>query len=146
MGGSAFSKLLDDVDGYFKFFPLFELLDAQMFFNQILTAEDVPQRYCQFGGIPRHVFLTVNEKNTKRGHSAGQRSEELVTTDQVKSIASNHVGAVDDSDMSPRQPNSAIVGYKIATDDDGTFENELAVLVSPLLAEEIYSKYMKDLS
>ena len=37
------------------------------------------------------------------------------------------------------------MGYKIATDDNGTFANRTTDLVSPLLQERIFPKYMKEL-
>ena len=64
----------------------------------------------------------------------------MLTVDQAKSIARNDIDELDDT--SPSQPKSAITGYGIATDDDGTCKKRVAVLVSPLVAEVVYSKHM----
>ena len=48
MATSSFSALWE----------LHELLYARMHFNPSFTAEDVMHRYNQFGGVPRHVFVS----------------------------------------------------------------------------------------
>ena len=63
-----------------------------------------------------------------------------LTTYRVVSIARNDIGATDDSDKSPRQPKRGIMGYGMATDDDGTFKKRVAFLISPFVAEKVYSK------
>jgi hypothetical protein len=66
-----------------------------------------------------------------------------LTTEQVIKIAKEEMDGIGTFELS--QPKSALIGYELKTGDKGTFTKYNVVILSPLVAEKVYTTYIRDL-
>jgi hypothetical protein len=140
-GGSAFGKRRENTYGQFMFFPIWtlkELLDARPELGEHLTEDEVCERYRYFGGVPRHVFTKHNIENNLFAQDIAIRG---LTPEQAKKIALHDMDAV--GTLNENQPKSAVIGINCQP-HHGFMRYEI-VVVSALVAEKVYSKFMADL-
>ena len=144
-GESEFSKRRDKVEGFFKYFPLWsleELQSAQPTIGQALTkGVRIEDRYRQVGGVPRHVF--ASDSSFKKTLVLQDDALHMLTEEYAVRIAKGELDAVES--MSRGQPKSALIGYQVFESDTGPFEKKEVVVISALVAEKVYSKFMKKL-
>ena len=144
-GGSEFRKDRGIVLGIFRVYPMWDLEELQLaraylstFSGVQLTADVVEARFRQVGGVPRHIFSSnFNEKL--------QIQDEAIvalTNDQVIKIAQKEMNAV--GSFAPGQPKSAIIGYA-KSDGNPQFSMRIVEIISPLVAEKVFVKFMKTL-
>jgi hypothetical protein len=154
-GESEFLKFREPVDGMFLFYPVWtldELLCARAVLAPKLSEEKVMALYREFGGVPRTVFYGNDAKfdlirPIRRALIATLKPQE------VESIASGYVDLV--ATFESKQPKSAIIGYTLCADTTvpesttmqedslAVFRKYEVIVLSPLIAEEVYSKHMK---
>jgi hypothetical protein len=142
------TKRRGDVLGVFMFFPLWTLPELQSA-RQILgwrlageiTQDYVTLRYHEFGGVPRQVF----EKEKFRAGIIELQLDAIakLTWEQTRPIVHGEIRTVDAMDAS--QPASAIMGYQLKANDHNKFTKKEAVLISVLIKEEIYARFIKEL-
>lgn len=102
--------------------------------------EVIEQRYRQVGGIPRHIFAeehAFTDELTRQDEAIKER-----TKDHAIKLAKNELSAV--SSETDMQPKSVLIGYDRVEGDD-VFETKEVVVVSALVAEKLYTKFMADL-
>jgi hypothetical protein len=144
-GNSEFRKarLPGPVEGFFKFFPVWELselLAARMFFEVPIPEEVVLQRYSEVGGFPRYIFakqFSYDAALVDQGKNIN-----ALTWEQVEKIGKNEVNFLDS--MSPLQPKGALLAYVKSPNDD-TFHVPTVAFASPLVEQRTYCKFKKEL-
>jgi hypothetical protein len=141
-GRGEFSKRRGNICGFFFFFPtweLIELLGAQPVLKSAMLNGTVASRYREVGGVPRHIFAEDGAYNqATRNQTTGLN---MLTVEQVKKIATLEIE--DLSSMDTSQPKSSVMGYRLKTDNE--YNVEEPGLISPVIAEKMYGKFMKDL-
>lgn len=140
-GGSEFGKRRGNTKGRFMFFPIWtleELLDARPVLGEYLTEDEVCERYRYFGGVPRHVFAKHNIEDELLTQDIAIL---CLTLEQAKKIALNDMDGV--GTLNENQPKSAVIG--INCKPNYGFMRYDIVVVSALVAEKVYSKFMTDL-
>jgi hypothetical protein len=138
-GDNEFQKLRVKVAGFFKVYPIWtldELVDAQPIICPEINKDDVLRRFRLFGGIPEYVFEDDEEDLLERQN----RDVKSLGKHDVEEIALGHVYAVG-SYISLEQKRM-IVGFELAPDDNGMFENEVGVVMSPAVQEKMYSRFI----
>jgi hypothetical protein len=154
-GDSMFRKARGTVKGFFRFFPVWELselLAARTFFPVSIDEEDVvSKRYSEVGGVPASIFA---DQSSYDDDLEQQRTNiNALTWEQVEKIGKNEVDYFDS--MSPLLPKGALLAYVKSPNDndtvedvtfkDVTFEEDTVALASPLVEQEVYTKFKKQL-
>ena len=142
-GDSDFTKSKDPVAGLFMYYPLWtlnELITAGPKIDSGITRNEIISRYRQVGGVPGNVFTTPESLQAalvKQDEAVKELSEK-----QVKDIAAKNVK--DLSTFASSQPRSAIMGYLVPEESGKPLFRTCAVeLLSPLVAEKVYSTHMR---
>jgi hypothetical protein len=140
-GGSEFHKRRRSVRGRLRYYPIWtleELLGARSILGSILSQSDVEDRYRSLGGVPGSVFDEIEVENAELRQSEAINS---LTPEQATKIAFGDLPGVGTLDSS--QPKSAVVG--LTSDGRNGFKTYDSEVLSPLVAEKIYSKFMDEL-
>ena len=135
-GGGEFMKMRGGKEGHIRFFPVWsldELKDSYQYLN-IESEAVVEKRYREVGGVPRAIALT--EAAYRATMENQTRDIASLTEEHAKSIARGEMDNL--SSLDSKQPKSSLIGY-IETDD---FSEKVAV-ISPFVAEKVYTKYIK---
>lgn len=141
-GFSEFDKVRDDVEGFFKYFPLWsreELLNAGRILEPTFTEAQIEQRYEQCGGVPRYVFGD-DDSLTKILTKQNMALNEL-TESQVRQLANGELDAVQSN--SDKQPRSVLIGYEISERDDGSFVKTKVIVLSSLIKQKMSVMFIK---
>jgi hypothetical protein len=141
-GGSEFFKDRDDVTGVLKVYPLWELdelLQARPYLGRNVSVAEVKERYFQVGGVPRHVFASAPSfEAAVKGQSLAVNA---LSADQVDKLADLQTISVTTFDTS--QPKSALIGLRVADDDDGTFSRYAVDVIATRVVGAIFQQFMK---
>ena len=142
-GDSDFTKSKDPVAGLFMYYPLWtlnELITAGPKIDSGITQKEIISRYRQIGGVPGNIFSTPESLKAalvKQDEAVNELSEK-----QVMDIANKNVK--DLSTFASSQPRSAIMGYLVPEENGKPLFRTCAVeLLSPLVAEKVYSTHMR---
>ena len=144
-GDSEFLKGRWPVQGFFRFFPVWELselLAARTFFPVSIAEEEVvSKRYSELGGVPRYIFADQSSYNAVLKQ---QRTNiNALTWEQVEKIGNNEVDYFDS--MSPLLRKGALLAYVKSPNDNDTFEEDTVALASVLVEQKVYTKFKKKL-
>jgi hypothetical protein len=144
-GGSSFIKYREQLTWTFKYFPIWDFEEINLsraFFSREtgteLTADEVVERFREFGGVPGNIFMGVLDE----WRQIQDMAINVLTEGQVKKIANRRMNAV--GTFASHQPKSAIIGYA-AEKGDTTFSQQKVVPISPLVAEKVYGEFICDL-
>jgi hypothetical protein len=153
-GESEFDKERDGISGSFKYFPLWsfdELLNAGPFLgpkppNEISKIV-MEQHYRTFGGVPRHIF--ADEKCYRAALDKQRNALNVLTSHHSELIAMKKLNAVESKCTD--QPKSALIGYQLSKNDlakhlkgeNILFDEKDVVVISSVVADIIYNKYIK---
>jgi hypothetical protein len=144
-GGSEFQKYRGLSRWTFRYLPVWDLKDilfAQkhlMIESVQLTSKQVEERFREFGGVPRNIFLAdTYDLQQKQKKAIAQ-----LTDAQVLDITKNHLDAI--GTFAAGQPKSAIICYAKDDDENPNFSIENVEIISPEVAEKVYSKFIGDL-
>jgi hypothetical protein len=143
-GGTDFTKGRDSGGGLFKYYPLWSLDEMLLAHTTIIGEElfdedDILERYRQFGGVPRHVFASKALFDTALREQ--DNALDLLTHEQVMAIVTGKMNPVEMPSI--RLVKSAVLGIKV-TDDEASdqFRQRKVIVISALVAEKIYSKFI----
>jgi hypothetical protein len=140
-GESEFDKRRDDVRGCFKLYPIWslkELLLARKEFEDDLTEDDINERYRLFGGVPRYIF--DDEEDFPGILSKQMLAIKRLSKTQAMDIALGQV----DEEFSERAGKGVLLGFNSTAEDFG-IANMQTFLLSPSIAEKVYSKHIRTL-
>jgi hypothetical protein len=130
------------VFGIFKYYPLWslqELLEARPILNLALTIDEVKNRYRQVGGVPSEVYSKYSdEQRTGIPQNTGVYR---LTDGAALKLVSGEIDLVETGETDTRK--NAVMGYRLAKDDNGLFEEKEVVVISDLAAEKISTKFIK---
>jgi DNA polymerase III delta prime subunit len=110
-GRNEFGKDRRGVRGKFLFFPiwsLYELITARFCFPVHLEVVDIEDRFETVGGIPRHIFTTMEVYNDVINKQKNAINK--LNADQIRSMTNEDMSSVPTFDSS--EPESAIMVYK----------------------------------
>jgi hypothetical protein len=144
-GKSQFTNLRGRVFGVFKYYPLWslqELLEARPVLNLALTIDEVKNRYRQFGGVPCDVFSDRDDNWPEKLQNTGVYRLTLTDGAALK-LVSGEIDFVETGKTDTRK--NAVMGYRLAQDDNGLFEEKEVIVISDLVAEKISTKFIKSL-
>jgi hypothetical protein len=129
-----------NVSGIFKYYPVWslpELLEARTILSRRtnLSIDDVTQRYRAVGGVPRHLFAR------KAAYDLVIRRQDLkINSLKVEQLVTEYADATETQGQ--EHPKSAIMAYRLADDDHEEFTLCTVIVISPLVAEKICTKFM----
>jgi hypothetical protein len=142
-GESEFFKRRHNVVGVVRYFPLWdlqELLVARTYFRvagKQLSEDDVLARFWQVGGVPRHIF--ESEPEFIAALVRQEQAMTYLTKEQAINIAQKRMDAV--GSFAKSQPKSALIGYA----GGPPFSIGEVEIISPLVYEKVFEKFMGDL-
>jgi hypothetical protein len=143
--GKNFLQKIDTVLFEFKYFPVVWDLEEILLARTYLltdtvqrTAEEATERFRQVGGVPGNIFLEKFSEQLQERDLAIS----ALTKDQVIDIVCNRMDVM--GTFADNQPRSAIIGYA-ARDNDATFGCRMAEYISPVVAENVYAKFIRHL-
>jgi hypothetical protein len=146
-GESEFSKERGIPGGTFRYFPLWswdEIKCARsILVGTKLTEPQLFHRFRIFGGVPRNVF--ANEESVEYNLNQQDLTINNLKPSQGQAIA---LGTMDVETLTRTQPRSALIGYALPAEDDLTkndFSNLEVQVISPRVAEKVYSKFISEL-
>ena len=141
-GENEFQKRRGNINGCFRYFPLWsleELVCSRIEFNANLAVDDITRLFRKFGGVPRYIFGPV--ETLENGCKNQRLALNGLTSQQAEEIARNDLSSI--STLDGKQPKSALIGFE--SKGNGSFAEYDVVIISPEVAEQIYSKFMKTL-
>jgi hypothetical protein len=144
-GESELTKNRDNIKGGFIYFPVWdweEIQSARPYFltNRAHQTEDeVLERFRKVGGVPGNTFMGRLDVLQQKQDDAIN----ALTNDQVIDIANKRLNVV--GTFAVGQPRSAIIGYAKGNTTKAKFENRNVEIRSPLVAEKVYVKFVRDL-
>jgi hypothetical protein len=141
--GSAFDKRRDNVLGCFKIYPVWsleELVLARKEFEGELAEDVIKERYRIFGGVPRSIFASIQDlvRILEKQDSAILAISET----QAKAIALGRMDVL--GDFGPNAAKGAVIGFN-ATRKDFEMTDKEVFLLSPAIAEKVYSMHIRTL-
>jgi hypothetical protein len=149
-GISEFKKNRGNDRSTFKYYPVWELHEIRSARKHLstgtaeVTDEEVVKRFRQVGGVPRNILSLEFEETLQEQDDAINS----LTRDQVINIAEKRLNVV--GTFATDQPKSAIIAYTKPKKTSkrsklSTFSTRNIEIISPLVAEKIYVKFIRDL-
>lgn len=143
-GGSEFIKVRSTPMGqrggimlYMGVWTFEDISNAAKYLCRVVPpADELLQRFRQFGGVPRWVLAI----DIKQASIAQQIGIKALSYEHAKSIATDDVSALDTADRS--QPSSWVMGY---VSEPPSFNMHGTVVISEFVHEEIWSRHLGSL-
>jgi hypothetical protein len=147
-GNGEFLKGRAGLNGVLKFFPVWELneiLHARAVLEPTMTIKKVEGRYSEVGGVPRHIF--ADDKLFEQALRRQEKAVKKLTAVQVKSFASgiSALEAIVEDTLDASQPKSALIGYRLAADDNGQFSNYKVEVIATHAFARIVRRFMMNM-
>ena len=145
-GGNYFGRMRNSVMGRFKYLPMWELEDILNarghLCSELLSDEEILERFRLFGGIPRLIF--AKHEDLPYLLRIQSQAIDALTVSQAQQIVERKLDVI--GLFGANQPRSAVIGYAAAqTEEEWPFSSPCVAIVSQSVTERIIEKFMGSL-